>query len=308
MDIKTISDIQLLIDNAVEESTELEYKCMFAEDKQIRRCDIAKDVSAMANANGGIIIYGIKEKETTKGHSVPEKITPIQSKKMSKDQLSQIISSTISPRIRDIEITHIPYNEESGLFVVNIPKSSTAHQNLTNHLYHIRRNATIEVMEDYEIRDVMNRQTNPPLSIVECAFYKRKETDLKVEYEFVAKIQNVGFSVCQTYKLNVYINKIYPFYDIDFKSCKGFSYTVLDSNRLKISCNSMEPIFDGEILEVGHFKFLIDKNKENVFCDGLIIDMILFYPGGSDNLAYIPNENKYIEGRENIDILLGIDT
>lgn len=37
---------------------------------------------------------------------------------------------------------------------MSVPKSTTAHQNQINHLYHIRRNATVEVMEDYEIRDV----------------------------------------------------------------------------------------------------------------------------------------------------------
>ena len=307
MDIKNLKDIQLLIDNAVEESTEIEYKRGFAEDKGILRGDLAKDISAMANANGGVIIYGLSEKEITKGHSVPDKIMPIPSSKMSKDRLSQIISAVISPRIKDVEITYIPYDGENGLFAVHIPQSCTAHQNRTNHLYHIRRNATIEEMEDYEIRDVMNRQINPKLSIEGCGLYKMKTTGSKVEYEFMAKIQNEGYSVCQVYKLNVYLNKVSRHCDISFPSREGFSYTALDFERLKISCKGTEPIFEGETLEMGHFKLVIDKNYDEEFCKGLVLDMILFFPGGSHDVAYIPEEQRYVEGRGDIDALLGRD-
>ncbi|MCE2617121.1 AlbA family DNA-binding domain-containing protein [Phocaeicola oris] len=307
MSIKTIEDIRLLISNAVEESTEMEYKRSFADDKQKRREDIAKDISAMANANGGIIIYGLNQKETTKEHAIPEEIKPIPSDSMSKDQLAQIISSNISPRIKDIEITYIPYNQEGGIFVVEVPKSQTAHQNLTNHLYHIRRNATIEIMEDFEIRDIMNRQANPPLSIDGCGLYKMKSTETKDEYEFMAKITNDGYSVCQTYKLNIYLNKVVAYCHIKFPVHEGFSYTALDEKRLKISCNCMEPIFPNETLEMGHFNLIIPHDKEKEYLTGLIIDMILFYPGGTNDVAYIPNEKRYVIGRNKIDTLLGRD-
>ena len=57
MDVpKTLEDIQDLITNEVEESTELEYKSMVKVNNW--KSELAKDVSAMANANGGIIIYG----------------------------------------------------------------------------------------------------------------------------------------------------------------------------------------------------------------------------------------------------------
>ena len=77
MKIKDIEDINFLIDNSVEESTELEYKRSFAKSNKDWKKELAKDVSAMANSNGGIIVYGLKEKEISKGHSVPEDISPI---------------------------------------------------------------------------------------------------------------------------------------------------------------------------------------------------------------------------------------
>lgn len=312
MNIQSKEDIQFLIDNSIEEGTELEYKRAFPKPKENQKQkgkeELAKDISAMANANGGTIIYGLSEKDGGNGHAIPDAIMPISASEMSKDQLTQLISSNISPKIIGVEISTIPY-DEGNVFIVKIPKSCTAHQNKINRLYYIRRNATVEVMEDYEIRDVMNRQTNPPLEIDGCGLYKTKNDPYsnKSEYTFMAKIQNVGYSVCEVYKLNVYFNKVSTHCDISFPSKENFSYTALDAERLKISCNHQEPIFGGETLEMGHFVLHIDKDYEDEFLNGLIIDMILFYPGGSCDVAFIPNEQRYVVGREAIDALLGRD-
>lgn len=190
MKIKKIEDINFLINNSVEESTELEYKCSFAKANTDWKKELAKDVSAMANSNGGIIVYGLKEKEISKGHSVPERISPIPTSEMTKDQLSQLLSSNIQPVIDGIEISYIPYDEESGLYIVSIPQSNTAHQNKLSHMYHKRRNAVIDVMEDYEIRDVMNRSKTP---IIDLDFELVKTT-VKVitkDYSFLLKSGNL---------------------------------------------------------------------------------------------------------------------
>lgn len=254
MTIESIKDIQFLIDNSVEESTELEYKRSFAKENTKWKEELAKDISAMANANGGVLIYGLAEKNVSKGLSLPESIMPIPPTDMTKDQLSQLLSSNITPRINNIEISVFP-QEGGNVFVLHVPKGKTAHQNKINHLYYIRRNATVEVMEDYEIRDVMNRHSNPPLVIDGCGLYKTKNDAYcnKIEYTFMAKIQNVGDIVCEVYKLNVYFNKISLQCDISFPSKENYSYTALDAQRLKISCKYQEPIFGGRDFGNGAF-------------------------------------------------------
>lgn len=164
MKFSTKEDLQSLIDNEIEESTELEYKSTFVKQKPNWKEELAKDVSAMANANGGVIVFGIAQKECN-GHSIPEKLTPIPNTLMSKDSLSQLLSSNIQPVIENLEISFIPFNAETGFFVIEVPQGITAHQNRLSHLYHRRRNATIEPMEDYEIRDVMNRSKHPVMAI-----------------------------------------------------------------------------------------------------------------------------------------------
>ena len=46
-----------------------------------------------------------------------------------------------------------------------MPKSDTAHQNLYSHQYHKRRNVIVEPMEDYEVRDTMNRNKFPKIDL-----------------------------------------------------------------------------------------------------------------------------------------------
>lgn len=60
--IKTINDLQKLIQNEIEESTVLEYKGSFAKQNPKWKEELAKDISALANSNGGTIIFGIREK------------------------------------------------------------------------------------------------------------------------------------------------------------------------------------------------------------------------------------------------------
>ena len=71
MDIISIEDIQSLIDNSIDECTELEYKRAFPKAKDNPKYnwkeELAKDISAMANANGGTIIYGLSEKAGANG-------------------------------------------------------------------------------------------------------------------------------------------------------------------------------------------------------------------------------------------------
>lgn len=188
MEYSTVEDLKSLIDNEIEESTELEYKSSFATENPKWREELAKDVSAMANANGGTIIYGIREKDGNNGHSIPSELLPIPYTIMSKDKLSQLLSSNIQPVIDNVEITIIANNDNSGFFVVQIPQSDTAHQNKLNHQYFKRRNATVEVMEDYEIRDIMNRSKHPVVEL---------------EFELIKTIKNITEKPLTQYSFGV---------------------------------------------------------------------------------------------------------
>jgi uncharacterized protein YbbC (DUF1343 family) len=83
--------LQSHIDNFIEESLTLDYKAAQALEHTDRKKDqISKNVFAMTNSAGGIIVYGLKEySEATKKH-MAEKIDPIDRTQFSKKSLEQI--------------------------------------------------------------------------------------------------------------------------------------------------------------------------------------------------------------------------
>ncbi|QEM12213.1 helix-turn-helix domain-containing protein [Mucilaginibacter rubeus] len=152
-----------LIANGVEENTELEYKAAAAlqrEDKKIT--EATKDVSAFANSNGGILIYGIRENQTAK--HLPGNVDPIDRKIITKEWLEQILNARIKPRIHGIKIHVVTIAGDNVVYILEIPKGETAHQ-ADDRKYYRRHNFSVEAMYDSEIRDVMNRQKAPQIKI-----------------------------------------------------------------------------------------------------------------------------------------------
>ena len=163
---QTQDELQSFIDNQVEERIDLEYKraSSLGRSDGIKR-EIVKDVSAMANAAGGIIVYGIAEYSDEPRKHLPEKLDPIKRSDYSREWLDQIIAS-IRPKIDNLKITPVPLDSGSDdtAYVVEIPQGATAHQGLDGK-YYKRLNFTTDFMLDHEIRDVMARAIHPALTL-----------------------------------------------------------------------------------------------------------------------------------------------
>lgn len=189
---KTILDIKGLIKNKVEENLHLDYKAAGSlQNTDGKKTEIAKDVCAMANSDGGIIIYGMAEFSEPDKKYLPEKISPINRTEFSKEWLENVINSNISPRIDGLVIIPIPLeNEQKVVYVVDIPKSTTAHQNTKDYKYYKRYNFSSVPMLAYEIQDVMNRNKHPEI-ILEFIIekYPYKQTTEVVENK-LAKYQS----------------------------------------------------------------------------------------------------------------------
>ena len=118
----------------------------------------------------------------------------------------------IQPRIDNLKIYPVRINDlEQSIYVVKIPRSGNAPHMARDKRYYKRFNFKSEPMEDYEVKDLYNRTSIPKLEITGCLFSHR-ETDTEIEYELVAGIANNGSQVCESYKLNFYINLIIIYY------------------------------------------------------------------------------------------------
>jgi len=167
IELRSITDLQNLISNQVEENLHLDYKAADALMKTDgKKKEISKDVSAFANSDGGIIIYGIKEFSDPAKRHLPEHIDPIDRINISKEWLEQVINSNISPRLDSLKILPISINTSSNevVYVVDIPKSNTAHQ-AADLRYYKRNNFESVPMYDFEVRDIMNRNKSPKIEL-----------------------------------------------------------------------------------------------------------------------------------------------
>lgn len=160
----TQATLQSYIDERVEESLTLDYKAADAlGDTDSKKKEIRKDVSAMANSAGGTLIYGIREFQDEGNRHRPERLDPIKRSAFSKERLEHIISG-IRPRLSGVEIHPIEIDEHSDqvVYVVEIPQSGTAHQ-ADDLKYYKRFNFEAVAMQDYELRDTMNRRQHPKI-------------------------------------------------------------------------------------------------------------------------------------------------
>ncbi len=158
--------LEQYVHDGVEESLNLEYKAAAALGRSDgKKKEITKDVSALANADGGLLVYGITEYQEADKRHLPERIDPINRMEFSREWLEQVIN-TIRPKIDGLLIHAITINDnpQQVVYVVEVPQSTTVHQ-ARDKRYYKRFNFESVPMDDYEIRDVMARAQHPQVSL-----------------------------------------------------------------------------------------------------------------------------------------------
>lgn len=169
-----------MIRNRVQESIHLDYKASVA--LTGKRNELSKDVSAFANSDGGVIVFGIEERD-----HLPIRIDlGVSHAELTREQIENQIQGNVAPRIAHLEILQIPISGTHSIYVVAIGRSEQApHQDRVNFRYYKRYNFKSAPMEDYEIQDIRNRTKQIlPLIVV----------DIEIDQGamFVLYVENVG--------------------------------------------------------------------------------------------------------------------
>jgi len=263
------------LEPGVEESQHVEYKAADAlAQTDGKKTEITKDVSAFANADGGVLIYGIAESDDTPPK--PERFDPINAAVFSREWLAQVILN-VQPRIPGLTIH--PVAVQGGyVFVLEIPQSTTAHQ-ARDLRYHRRWNTIVQAMPDHEIRDIMHRGTTP---IVEPVFGVRKDgeprtgTDGHNKQWLQVAVKNTG----PVAVLNLKLKFSFPDFDTMPQSVNtsgpqlervhgaqqkainvigrdqpGISIRVGERYELLVECRSSQVLFPDDILDFSGMQF-----------------------------------------------------
>lgn len=281
-EVFTEKDILDLIENEIEESIYLDFKAGDALGKSDnKRKEISKDVSAFANSDGGVIIYGLNEKNH-KAHS----LSYINGNEFTKEWLEQIISSSVQRKISDLKIVPIRFenNIEKTVYIVKIPKSfETPHMCKDNRFYR-RYNFESVQMEEYEIRELYNRKSTAKLQVEPFDYGKKVENENTIiNCEF--HVFNEGEIPESSYKLNVYFNNFNRYININWEREKtNYDYTIYPNYRVKISAQNRLTIYPTERLTIMRFKMEIKTINLEEALKNLNMEMTLFYSNGNSLL------------------------
>jgi len=213
MDEPTKVDLEALISDQVEENSALEYKAAEALGRTERKKrSITKHISALANAGGGRLIFGIKEFDEEDKKHLPEKLDPVDQTQFSREWMDQI-ASLVRPKIEGLKIhpVHIGPGLNDYCYVVDVPQGTTAHQ-ASDQRYYKRRNFEAPPMEDYEIRDVMNRISHPVLSaeVRVNSTYPFEDSHIVVRVNNSSKVMARHYAVVVHFPLRISSSLIFP--------------------------------------------------------------------------------------------------
>lgn len=149
------NDLNFLIANKLSENIEREYKETISIGKPLERKELCKDVSAMANSQGGVIIFGLKETKRENMGSVPEALSPIIDHSL-KEVAQQVILDGVKPRM-EFRFYSTPASEGNGEYVfIEIHKSLRGLHMVTldgKNRYYIRRDFQCVPMTPFEIEE-----------------------------------------------------------------------------------------------------------------------------------------------------------
>lgn len=243
--------------------------------------EISKDISAFANSDGGVIIYGITEKD----HVASEK-SFIDGNVYTKEWLEQIINSKI---YRPIEgITIFPLREHNNIsksiYVVRIPRSNMTPHMAADHRYYKRQNFKNVPLEEYEVRDLFGRKANSSLKIDGCGLH------------YISRPNKIGFStyvfntsniVEPVYKVNVYLTGsiIDNFKDMElsWQPLEERLHKTILFKKIKLTAVGDNPLFPNESMDMCRFEI----NSPHGFSEDMLreseIEIILYNQVGEQD-------------------------
>lgn len=207
-----IEDLQFLIDAHAEEHLQLEFKAAGALDNSDgKKHEIAKDITAMANAEGGLLIYGMAEK-----NQCASEFSFVDGQALSKEWLENVIQSRIFRSIPDILIYPVRYKNEisKSIYIVKISKSKISPHMASDGKYYKRLNFKVRAMEESEVREAYFRKGEADLRIDNVVIREAGSNGQagklqSVDFSLIFQIRNGGGGIAEHHKLEVQIPQIY---------------------------------------------------------------------------------------------------
>lgn len=160
------ADVRAFLQQRIGENLTLDYKRELSTNSNRDRAELCKDVSALANSQGGMIVYGVDEDSTDRTPQLPPAGTPRTVGRQSVEEwASQVLRSGVQPSL-DFEMETFDYGggPDRCVLVVRTNASPSAPHMVTlkgdNRYYgrfYRRSNYESRIAEEYEVREMLER-------------------------------------------------------------------------------------------------------------------------------------------------------
>ncbi|WP_116356208.1 RNA-binding domain-containing protein [Cupriavidus taiwanensis] len=145
--------------NEVEESETLEFKSALPGRDDRGKHEFLKDVAAMANVNGGTIVYGISDEDGTAGALVPITSASADAEIL---RLGQSLDASIEPRLSGVKFSAVPITAGGFVLAVCVERSFSGPHRVTlngKSAFYLRAQRHVTEFSYPQLREAFNLRT-----------------------------------------------------------------------------------------------------------------------------------------------------
>jgi hypothetical protein len=165
----TAAEVRRMIATGAQEDLHLEFKTTASADFSDKndRKNLAIALSGFANADGGIVIWGVDARRNAEGVDCAQGEKLVAKPALFLSRLSELSSDAVSPKADGI--AHRVLQSRSGAFIASfVPASDGAPHmaKLGEDRYYKRNGARFVCLEHYDLEDMFGRRPHPKLKVL----------------------------------------------------------------------------------------------------------------------------------------------